>query len=128
MQVTASPPTTAPGVLYAAADYLEQPGHWGKGFYAQGDGACRCALGAIAAVVDPASVDVDPAFVHHPLDPRRHLANDAVWLLEAYLALQVGYVQPEDSGPFVGAWNDEQESADVVVQTMRDAAAWGSHL
>lgn len=117
--------TTRPSpafVLRATADLYEtNPAFWGRLYFRHWDTGCRCVMGGIAWIVDPADSWADPEDTT--------LGSETVKLLERYLTDELGWRPAVDApdftnGPLVGKWNDSRSTVHEVIGTLREAARW----
>lgn len=119
-------PDDISGVLNAAADWLEQPGNWGKGYFVDPDTGCRCALGAIALTGNPNEPSGDPTYGNPLGDAAAHAFAD--YLVDELGAPSCFYGDDEEQSftldvlETVGGWNDAQDSPEPVVAALRACA------
>ena len=124
-----NPLATPAEVLSSAADWLaEEPARWTRDFFLAPDG-CRCALGAVCQVIDPADLDGDPTQL---ANLEKSILGELVTnVLADFLADHHDVTPVIDKGDpaeaaveTVANWNDDPERVvDEVIAALRAAAA-----
>lgn len=115
--------TTPAEVLRATAEWFEEnPSRWGVEMLHNRTTGCRCALGGIAAVLDPTDEDADP----FRIAVGSSIGQGAVMVLCDYLVGE-GIASDDLNTPFhiAGSWNDAPgRTVHEVIGTLRAAARW----